>query len=449
MPIEIIFNKENTDPNFRIIKKWKWSPILDSKKVQIIAYVAGQIKFTYIPAVRTEEDAMSIISEMISDQLSQIENDLSFILAISEIKKLQQPILDNISTLVKNSISSLLPNIKSVQTIVSEDNIRMSTRYRPELFIDDWTKTKLEYKWDWVKSLVALSLLKDSKKDNRFSLIAIEEPESHLHPWAIRPLKEAIYSLRENNQVVISTHNWLFVDKQKISSNIIVDSWHAESAKNIKDIRDILWIQQADNLTNASHVLVVEWLEDKTALSAIFKNKSTIINKAMDANTFAIDHTSGTGNLSYKLSLLETNICNYHVLLDNDSAWKVAFEKAKIQNNLSEKNTTFSIMPDMTESEFEDCLNEDVYASMILQEYGVDIKNISTKKSKRLKKKDKRSQRMKTIFQGQWKQWDEKIKCAVKNIVAKAIIAKPENAVITTATWIDALIKTLEENIVQ
>lgn len=42
-------------------------------------------------------------------------------------------------------------------------------------------------------------------------VIIIEEPESHLHPEAINQLNAIIESLSENNQVIVTTHNPLFV----------------------------------------------------------------------------------------------------------------------------------------------------------------------------------------------------------------------------------------------
>jgi predicted ATP-dependent endonuclease of OLD family len=48
--------------------------------------------------------------------------------------------------------------------------------------VDDGTETSLALKGDGVKSLAALSLLKEKEKLLGTSIIAMEEPESHLHP---------------------------------------------------------------------------------------------------------------------------------------------------------------------------------------------------------------------------------------------------------------------------
>src|SRR5690606_35201112 len=121
------------------------------------------------------------------------------------------------------------------------------------VIIDDGTPTNIEYKGDGVKSLAALGLLKNKLRHTGASIIAIEEPESHLHPGAIHQLNGIIRSLAETNQVILTTHNPLFVDRENIKTNIIVNEGKATPAKNVNAIRDVLGIKASDNLTNANY----------------------------------------------------------------------------------------------------------------------------------------------------------------------------------------------------
>lgn len=180
----------NNQPEIKIIKKWgTW----DKKSSKIADYIAQRINITYIPAIRTEDHANDIVESMISLELSSIETDKDYIDAMNKISDLQQPILKALSKKIEKSLIKFIPDINSVEAKTSESRRRIWLRKSCEIVIDDWNKTNLEFKWDWVKSLVALSLLKDANIWKWFSLIAIEEPESHLHPWAIHSLREAIY----------------------------------------------------------------------------------------------------------------------------------------------------------------------------------------------------------------------------------------------------------------
>lgn len=440
LPIEIIFTPDSNKPNIKIVKKGKWASVLEKKKKKIFDYISSQISFTYIPAIRTEEHAMGVINSMISKELSKIESDPEFQKAINIIKDKQEPVFERISETIFNSITTLLPSIKSVNTVLPEQEVRLSFRRNSELWIDDWTKTRVESKWDWVKSLVALSLLKDIKKDYNFSFVAIEEPESHLHPWAIRALYKSIVGLSKDNQILVSTHNPLFVDIKNIVSNIIVSEWEARPAGNIKEIRELLWVNVEDNLLSTRYVLVVEWEDDAISLNAILKNKNEKIKEAIDNNILKISSIWWWWKLAYKLSLLKNEMSLYHVFLDNDQAGKDSFVKASEAGLLEYSNTTYSIVTKLQESEFEDMIKIDYYKEYIKTKYAVDIDNKTFTWGK-----NKWSKRLENYFETNWKRYDKDIERDIKYHIANEIKKMPNDVLkLESISIINSLIQAIE-----
>ena len=79
-------------------------------------------------------------------------------------------------------------------------------------------------------------------------ILAIEEPESHLHPSAIHQLRAVLADIASKHQVIMTTHCPLFVDRTSIKSNIIVHKNKAVPAKDVKEIRDILGVRASNNL---------------------------------------------------------------------------------------------------------------------------------------------------------------------------------------------------------
>src|SRR5690606_13840067 len=116
-----------------------------------------------------------------------------------------------------------------------------------------------------------------------------------------------ICALGENHQVIITTHNPLFVDRDDVKSNIIVDMGKAVSARNIESIRNVMGIKASDNLVNANYVLIVEGTEDVIAFKAMLPRLSRKLGKAIANNLFVIEEIGGAGNLSYKASLLRNS----------------------------------------------------------------------------------------------------------------------------------------------
>jgi predicted ATPase len=439
LPVEINIGKDLT-PKIKVIKKGLGAKTLNQKSKKIAEYIAKKIQFNYIPAIRTDRESMQVVEQMLAKELETIESQPDYVQAIQTIKDLQTPIFERLSEVIKNSLEEFLPNIRSVSIETQEERRRFALRQQFEVFIDDGSKTNLEFKGDGVKSLSALGLLKNlTKVEGAFSLIAIEEPESHLHPGAIHILKETIYELATSSQVIISTHNPLFVNRQNIKSNIIIDSGRARTAKNIKELRELIGVKASDNLVNASFVLVVEGEEDVVSLNSLLPHLSERIAKALKNNLLVIDKIGGAGNLSYKLSILNNALCSYHVYLDNDVAGVDAYERAMREDNLRMKDFTLVTCNGMVQSEFEDCLNCAIYESDILNVFGVNI-NVP-----QFRNNSKWSDRMRQVFLSQGKPWNDKIEAQVKSTVAISISKDIANSLNPhKRNSIDSLVESLE-----
>jgi hypothetical protein len=377
---------------------------------------------------------------MVSRELSTLERKPEYLEALGTIAQLQRPLLDNLAQRIKEPLSEFLPNIKDVQIEISEGTRRFAQRRDFQVIVDDGTPTSIELKGDGVKSLATLGLLKNRLSDAPASIIAIEEPESHLHPAAIHQLNEIIGSLASDNQIIISSHNPLFVDRETVRSNIIIDSGKATPAKNVQQIRELLGVKASDNLVNASYALVVEGSEDKAALSALLSSLSTKIARWLKSNLLVIEPIGGAGNLPYKLSLINNALCVYHVLLDNDEAGKDAFRRAEADGLLGLRNCTFVTCPGMGASEFEDCLRLEVYRDNIQEEYGVHLGGPAFQGNQ------KWSDRLKATFLQQGKLWDDSVESRIKDTVARCVAKSPKNALNDhKRSSIDALVASLEQ----
>lgn len=439
LSLEIKIGKDD-EPNIRVVeKRGKGGKTLNAKSARIADFIARNIVFNYIPAVRTDTEAMDVVRKMLSRKMRQLERHDEYQTALETIRKIQEPVLKELGDKIKSPLQEFLPSVKNVTIEIPEDSRRISMRSDFEIIVDDGTPTSLAYKGDGVKSLAALGLLKDRVSSTGASIIAIEEPESHLHPAAIHQLNAVITSLGNNNQVVLTTHNPLFVDRNDIKSNIIVNSGKATPAKNTKQIREILGIKASDNLTNASYVLVVEGEDDVISLKAILPTLSDIIAKSLKSNLLVIEQIGGAGNLPYKLTLLNNSLCVYHCFLDNDDAGRDAFKKAEKEKLLSIKSNTFVICNGSANSEFEDCLNVNSYAQDVIDEFGVDLT------SSAFKGKNKWSDRVRNVFLNEGKPWSNSVESKVKYIVANAVKKSPNSALNEhKRNSIDALVRSLE-----
>lgn len=386
-----------------------------------------------------EADALKVIESLIETELKVLDSNDEYTNAVDVINKLQQDVLDNISRQIISPMREFLPALRNIQIKISNDKRRNALRRNAEIIIDDGTATSIQQKGDGIKSLTALAMLNISEQRDCVSVIAIEEPESHLHPESARQLYDTICSLALNHQVVLTTHSPLFVNRTNLSENIIVNEGKAIPVKKVKEIRDVLGIKVSDNLVNAENILIVEGEDDKIALERILPSMSEKARKALQNGTLLIDYIGGAGNLPYKLSFYRNLQCKYHVLLDNDDAGRQAGAEAEEQGLLEMRNTTYTVCNGSPNAEIEDCYEKEVYAGIISDKYGVDI-NVPE-----FRNNHKWSDRIADCFKSQGKQWNSTVEKKVKLAVANSLPITADRALNQyKRSSIDALVAALE-----
>jgi putative ATP-dependent endonuclease of the OLD family len=180
--------------------------------------------------------------------------------------------------------------------------------------------------------------------------------------------------------------------------------------------------------------LVVEGHDDQIALSAILSAASSEIDTALRNHCFAVDVLGGGTNLSYKLGLLRSQICAYHVFLDDDAAGKTGFQVARDSGLLDHTDVHFATTLGKPESELEDWYVPSVYEQVVQRKFGVSLLAPEFSSAK------KWSARMMAVFKRQGKPWDEKVAAEVKLAVAQAVSANPTAAILPIAqSAVDAL----------
>jgi len=395
--------------------------------------------------VLTASAAEEVVTDMVAKELQQLEDVTEYQAALEKVEELQLPILNTLSTSIHRTLKQFLPDVNAVRVQIPSGARYRALRMGCEIEVDDGTPTLLKYKGDGAQSLAALGIIRhasESSAKGRHLVIAIEEPESHLHPSAIHKLKQVLDELSDKHQVLITTHNPLFVDRRIIRNNIIVKGNRAKPAQTVEQIRDILGVRAADNLRHAELVLIVEGEDDRIALRSLLEYCSSSIAEAFRQGTFAIDTLGGGSNLTYKLTLLRQSLCDTHACLDNDRAGHDAFEKARTQGLITDAEVNFCVRDGLTESELEDFYDTVLYDGLFQNKWRVSVQ------SPKFRSKKKWTERVAACFAQCGKHWTERLKTEVKAAVAEAAAASPDNALNSHHRGaFDALVKAIEDRL--
>ncbi len=123
------------------------------KKLKTIEFVCQKIDFNFIPAVRTERDAIQVINSLIAKELSVLETTKEYADAITTIEDLQQRILNDIANKITNPLKTFIPSVKETQLHIQKEQRRNAYNRNIEVIIDDGTLTSIQQKGGWDKKL--------------------------------------------------------------------------------------------------------------------------------------------------------------------------------------------------------------------------------------------------------------------------------------------------------
>lgn len=374
-------------------KRGKNATAISKKVLYICDYICSKFNIQYIPAIRAESDAYETLANMVEDELSSIVDD-KYLECLDYIENIQQNRLTALAARVRNPLKNFLPSVKAISINLKDRYRRPTYSLRRSLNIemDDGVLTSLSNKGDGVKSLTTIALLSQISS-NKNRLIIVDEPENHLHPEAIRYICTVLYELGKENQVLISTHSPIFVNRDNIKSNIIVDSGKAVPADRIDTLRKTLGVMCSDNLMYSDYVIVVEGPTDKTLVTKYLYSDRQL-NNCLINKSITVRAVGGTNNIKSEVYSLQRYCCNYLILLDSDPAGKNAANQLKQEMSVPSEKIRYFSLTGRTETELEDLLTEEMYKDLLLEK-GIDISNpIFKNKSK------KWSRRLSDIAQG-------------------------------------------------
>jgi predicted ATP-dependent endonuclease of OLD family len=368
---------ELSDKSFEIsiVKPGRGGTTLNRKSARIAEFVSERINFEYIPAIRTSEHASRVVADLIAEELTELEKNPEYTKALETIENLQQPILDELADSVQTTVSKFLPSVKKVDFALRRFERNRVFSRSTQIEIDDGNTTSLERKGDGIKSLVALALMRHASEKTSKSastIIAIEEPEAHLHPRAIHELRSVITALSGKNQVVLSSHSPLFVDPSNLDSTIIVKDSKAACAKNISDVRNVLGVKLSDNLQSARLIGLLEGEDDQIVIPSLIAAIEPRLKKAITSGDLVFDYLGGATNLQYKVRLYKSSACMVQSLLDDDEAGRKAVERARGDGTIKDADYNLLFAAGLKESELEDLFNPKLYKDKFFENFGVD-----------------------------------------------------------------------------
>lgn len=441
LPIKFSMTKRSV--RLEISKPGRGNSVLAGKSVQICQRIVEGLDFHYVPALRTEQQVIGLVDDLVTRQLRALALEDDYAELAEQLAALRDRALRSIDESLSSSLKGFIPGLKSIR--IEAPDTREVLRVRSVL-IDDGVETALENKGDGIKSLAAISLMQESSRVSSAAdtfILAVEEPEAHLHPNAVHEIKERLEAIAADRQVILSTHSPLLVNRQDIGSNIIVRQNQARAASSRRELRDCLGVRVTDNLESARLALLVEGLTDETVLRSVLAQRSTVLAEAIAGDEIAFIAVKGASKLEYQLSSLRTSITPAFVAFDNDDAARLAIQKAMDAKLLSPGDHVVFSSVGIKFSEL-----ENLYDSSITIQAVHEVLGVAINKQDLTKKRLKWSDQIKSILNARGCVYEDAEIDAIKVRSAELVAADPTAGLFPAwSAVIDTLVERLEQRL--
>ncbi len=199
--------------------------------------------------------------------------------------------------------------------------------FSPDIILNDGNETPLDQKGDGISSLLVMALIQAGQSSD--TLIAFEEPESHLHVDAMHLLNQRLVQISKTKSIIITTHNPSFVSPSLISSTYIVRKEKITVAKDTDEIRRELGLAGGDALFLCDKILFVEGPSDETILKKVFELYAPELIKLIEEKELQFFVAHGVSKIPFYARISSEWVHDIFAILDNDDSGKAAYSKIK------------------------------------------------------------------------------------------------------------------------
>lgn len=368
LPVELRLNKERV--TLGIVKQGRGAASYQAKAREISGFIADRIEFVYVPAVRTSDQARLLVDDLVKERIGELIRSDEYQRLLAHLNDLQRKAILPLQANLTASVQKYIPSISGIE--IEHVDVSRSLGVG-DLVVDDGARTSLDAKGDGIKSLLTMALIHELNSLRRSSntlILAVDEPEAHLHPRAIHELDSVFRNLSTTQQVILATHNPVFVNRSALRSNVLVQENAARTASSIKQVREAIGVQVQDNLESAEMVVFTEGHTDVTVLPEMLKAVDTAWSKAGLLERIVFKATTGAGKMPSHIQREKSTVCRIFAVLDNDPAGRQESQRIIDQQLLPRSDVYLLSLKGRKNCELEDFLNPDVYLDALSEEFG-------------------------------------------------------------------------------
>jgi predicted ATP-dependent endonuclease of OLD family len=331
------------------------------------------------PPAKTESEILKGIFTNISQMF---KGKIKLILAvrnnISEVPKLGERILNIPNEIEKQLVATL--DSETLSDTRMWDRIEKDVEAIPSLarlYVREGTlrskegimRFPLSYAGGGDQELLALTLTLRSEKA---LILAIEEPETHLHPYLSRKFFSILNEVSKRKQLIITTHSPIFVDLANLRNSWIfrretreTQAYRIERAEDLRTVSYELGIRPSD-VFFADKILFVEGPIDKTVYR-IWAEKLRIDLKSPIISVIPLrGKNKGKRHLQAWIEVTRNIPVSASMILDKDA-------RAEANKLIKDKLATSRQISVLSKGAIEDYYDASILMAVMKERYGAEF----------------------------------------------------------------------------
>ncbi|WP_167001010.1 AAA family ATPase [Mumia sp. ZJ430] len=362
LPIRVTLNEESV--SLAVPKQGKGQH--GERAREIAGFISDRVALLHVPAVRPGAIALSIAEEILQSRRRALARTPEYREALEQVRQLDQAAVDDVQQLLFGTLRRFVPGTESISLQVR--GLERSGGLE-DIHIDDGVNTSISAKGDGIQSLVALALTLEwtnsTSHPDKQLIVAVEEPESHLHPGAIHELRDVLRGIAGSQQVIVTTHSQALINRSDLARNVIVSDRTAKPATSLSALREALGVRLSDALTAADVVVVCEGNHDTSLLPLLLsKWEPRIANWIADGRLMF--ESAGSGSKVHARVLAARSILvEPIVVLDSDPAGERDVQKLIADGYIDQTRIVQIRRASTRASELEDIFTLDAYLQAV------------------------------------------------------------------------------------
>lgn len=341
---------------------------------EIARFITEHVELLHVPAVRTGAVAMEVAESILDSRRRRVLRTEEYRDLVAKLHAMDEQAAADVRSMLRTTMSRFLPDLNEVELEIQPAARSVSLM---DILIDDGVSTSISTKGDGVQSLVALALTLEWTRSvndpDRHLIVAVEEPESHLHPGAVHELRQVLDGIAHSQQVIVTSHSQALVNRSKFGQNVIVGDHSARPARSLEDLRNTLGVRMSDALTAANVVVIGEGVQDELTIPVLMVQVYPEVREWIDRGLLMFESAGSGSKVHSRVVAARSLLIEPIAVLDSDTAGWRDVQKLVDEGHLEETDILHLTRVGGAPAEIEDLLLFECYIAELEDELGFTL----------------------------------------------------------------------------